>query len=122
MNPLAGGPEEGLVSRWTTVDGWSMHALVPADPSRHAGPPVVLVHGLGVSGRYMVPTAVRLARHLPTYVPDLPGFGKSARPPHALGIPFRGLARILGIPASPAVEEEMCGTFGDEAAPLRRCA
>jgi lipopolysaccharide/colanic/teichoic acid biosynthesis glycosyltransferase len=42
--------------------------------------------------------------------------------PHALGIPFRRLARLLGIPASPAVEEEMRGTFGDDAAPRRRCA
>ena len=51
------------------------------------GPPMVLVHGLGVSGRYMVPTAVRLAPDFPTYVPDLPGFGRSAKPDHILDIP-----------------------------------
>jgi len=44
------------------------------------GTPVILVHGLVVSSRYMVPTAVRLARYLPVYAVDLPGYGKSSKP------------------------------------------
>ncbi len=48
--------------------------------------PVVLVHGLGVSGRYMQRLARRLARHWPVYVPDLPGFGKSSKPAHTLTV------------------------------------
>src|SRR5437879_411318 len=74
-----------LVSTWTVVDGRPMHARVSA--GRPAGrPAMVLVHELGVSGRYLLPTAVRLARDYPTYVPDLPGFGKSAKPSHVLDI------------------------------------
>ena len=46
--------------------------------------PVVLVHGLGVSGRYLLPTARLLAGRHPVYVPDLLGFGASARPRHVL--------------------------------------
>jgi pimeloyl-ACP methyl ester carboxylesterase len=49
--------------------------------------PVVLIHGLGLSGRYMLPVAERLARHVPVYLPDLPGFGDSAKPDRALDVP-----------------------------------
>jgi pimeloyl-ACP methyl ester carboxylesterase len=49
-------------------------------------PPVILVHGLGVSSRYMMPTARRLAPHRTVYAPDLPGFGRSKRPPRALNL------------------------------------
>jgi 2-hydroxy-6-oxonona-2,4-dienedioate hydrolase len=35
----------------------------------------------------MIPTAVRLARHYRVYVPDLPGYGKSAKPPQVLNVP-----------------------------------
>ena len=70
-----------------------MHALVPAVTPRRPSPAVVLVHGLGVSHRYFVPTAARLVREVPTYVPDLPGYGLSTKPPQALGI--GGLADAL---------------------------
>ena len=51
-----------------------------------AAGPFVLVHGVGVSGRYMLPVARVLARDHSVYVPDLPGYGKSGRPPRATGI------------------------------------
>ena len=51
------------------------------------GVPIVLVPGIGVSGRYFVPLARRLLRRRPTLAIDLPGAGKSSRPPHALPIP-----------------------------------
>lgn len=56
-------------------------------------PPVVLVHGLGVSSRSMVPTARCFAPHFPTLAPDLPGFGRSERPERTLDLP--GLAAAL---------------------------
>jgi len=39
--------------------------------------PVVLIHGLIVSGSYFRPVASYLDDHMRLYVPDLPGFGKS---------------------------------------------
>lgn len=47
----------------------------------------MLVHGLGVSSRYLVPTARRLAPFFPTYAPDFPGFGRSERPRPTLRLP-----------------------------------
>jgi pimeloyl-ACP methyl ester carboxylesterase len=46
------------------------------------GVPVVLLHGLGLSSRYLVPLGRRLAAlgHR-VLAPDLPGFGRSPRPP-----------------------------------------
>jgi len=41
----------------------------------------------------MVPTAVRLAPDFRVYAPDLPGFGHSSKPPHALDLP--ALAQVL---------------------------
>ena len=43
-------------------------------------PPVVLVHGYGMSSRYMVPLALELAPDFRVYAPDLPGFGRSSKP------------------------------------------
>ena len=51
-----------------------------------AGPSWVLVHGLAVSHRYLMPTAHPLAARHPVVVPDLPGFGLSDKPPTALDV------------------------------------
>ena len=48
---------------------------------------VVLVHGLVIASRYMVPTARRLAPLANVYAPDLPGYGKSAKPASILSLP-----------------------------------
>lgn len=79
-------PTGRLVGTRTVVDGLCLHALAAADPGP-ARLPVVLIHGLGVSGRYLVPTAARLAPRGPVYAPDLPGFGASDRPARALDMP-----------------------------------
>ncbi|WP_286158983.1 alpha/beta hydrolase [Methylobacterium sp. Leaf456] len=55
--------------------------------------PVILVHGLGMSSRYMIPLAGHLAPHLRVYAPDLPGFGLSDKPSRALTV--RQLADAL---------------------------
>jgi 2-hydroxy-6-oxonona-2,4-dienedioate hydrolase len=73
-------------STWQRVEGRPMYARVWPGPPEGAGLPIVLVHGLGVSSRYMVPTGLRLARTHRVYAPDLPGCGRSARPPHALNV------------------------------------
>lgn len=50
------------------------------------GVPIVHVHGFAISGAYLMPTARLLTGHV-NVVPDLPGYGRSARPERTLGIP-----------------------------------
>lgn len=75
------------VAWWTTGDG-------PVD--------VVLVHGIGVSGRYFGPLAAELAGRARVVVPDLPGFGDSPRPSAPLSVEehaqvVAGLVERLGL-------------------------
>jgi len=70
------------------ITSWSLEAL---DLRIHvrvggAGTPVVLLHGYGVSGTYMLPLGRSLARSFSVFVPDLPGFGRSEQPRTPLGI------------------------------------
>ena len=64
-----------------------MHALVSVDLVPAERPIIVLVHGSGLSGRYMAPTAEQLARNFRVYVPDLPGFGDSDKPRKVFDVP-----------------------------------
>jgi 2-hydroxy-6-oxonona-2,4-dienedioate hydrolase len=75
-----------LESKWTSVNGLSIYARVSVDPVPVEDSAIVMVHGLVVSSRYMVPTAIRLAPYYHVYAPDLPGFGKSDKPLHVLDI------------------------------------
>lgn len=75
--------------------GWSEHTVTIGDRTvfyrRGEGPsdalPIVHVHGFGISGRYLLPTARLLTPRGVNLVPDLPGYGRSPRPAHTLGIP-----------------------------------
>ena len=69
---------------WVDTAVGVMHARVGGDDQ--ARKPVVLVHGLVISGRYMVPTALELAPLCPVYAIDLPGYGDSAKPRAMLGL------------------------------------
>jgi len=55
--------------------------------------PLVLVHGLGVSGRYWRPLAEVLSAYRQVWVPELPGHGRSDRPGRALEVPL--MASVL---------------------------
>jgi pimeloyl-ACP methyl ester carboxylesterase len=79
-------PIPPLVGRWTTVAGLRVYSRV-AETSEASATPIVHVHGFAISGRYLEPTAARLASHYPTHVPDLPGHGYSEKPRRPLGIP-----------------------------------
>ncbi|HYP15181.1 MAG TPA: alpha/beta hydrolase [Bryobacteraceae bacterium] len=75
-----------LREHWSVVSGYRMYARV-AERERPADlPPVILVHGLGVSSRYMTPLAAKLAPTFHVYAPDLPGFGRSDKPKRALSV------------------------------------
>jgi pimeloyl-ACP methyl ester carboxylesterase len=54
---------------------------------------IVHVHGFGISGTYLEPTAERLTHRFRNFVPDLPGMGRSIRRERPLDIP--GLAEAL---------------------------
>jgi pimeloyl-ACP methyl ester carboxylesterase len=73
---------QGFVSRWTAVGGLRMHARSRAATT---GRPWVLLHGLAVSHRYLMPTAAALTGG-PVHVPDLPGFGLSGKPRLVLSV------------------------------------
>src|SRR4051794_35478453 len=66
---------EDIPSRRVVVDGLGVHTWLAG-----RGEPVVLVHGFGVSGRYMLPLAQALADRFSVFTPELPGFGRSERP------------------------------------------
>ncbi len=80
-------------SVWTVVDGRRVHARAAEGAASEGSPAVVLVHGLVVSGRYMVPTLERLAPFHRVYAPDLPGFGQSEKPSRVLDV--AGLSEFL---------------------------
>lgn len=72
---------------WTWVNGLELHSRISTDPVTSDAPAVVLVHGSGLSGRYMIPTASVLTADFRVYVPDLPGFGDSGKPEKILNVP-----------------------------------
>ncbi|MEP6733679.1 MAG: alpha/beta hydrolase [bacterium] len=81
-----------LVSVVDLVDGIPIHARV-SPHFVHGRTPLVFVHGLGVSVRYLEPTMTVLAARYHVAGLDLPGFGRSGDPPQALDT--RGLANAL---------------------------
>ncbi|MBX3000544.1 MAG: alpha/beta hydrolase [Caldilineaceae bacterium] len=74
------------IERRSSACGLSIFARISSE-GNSSSQPIVLVHGLSMSGRYLLPTAKALSSARPVYVPDLPGFGKSAKPDHVLTIP-----------------------------------
>lgn len=78
-------PTTTLAERWTTIDG--VDVFYRESPERPDAPAMMHVHGFGLSGRYLLPTAERLADEFHTLVPDLPGFGRSGKVRDALDVP-----------------------------------
>ena len=78
-------PASSLAERWTTVDGIDVFYRESRDPPD--APVMLHLHGFGLSGRYLLPTAELLSDEFHTLVPDLPGFGRSGKAPDALDVP-----------------------------------
>ncbi|MFE7631371.1 alpha/beta fold hydrolase [Kocuria sp. NPDC057446] len=79
------------------------------DPAR---PPVVLVHGVGMSGRYFLRFADALAATHDVYALDLPGYGTAPRPlrpltPLELGRVVADAVEALGLEAPVVVGHSM---------------
>lgn len=72
---------------WTIVNDLPLFYRAARDAAPAEALPIVFVHGFGISGRYMLPTAELLASSHPAYIPDLPGYGRSHRPARTLSIP-----------------------------------
>lgn len=103
-------------------------AVVPASGGPDGGvPDVVLVHGIGVSGRYFAPLVRALAGRLRVVVPDLVGFGGSPRAAEPLTIAEHaavvralvgelGLARpvVVGHSMGAQVATELAATWPDD--------
>jgi pimeloyl-ACP methyl ester carboxylesterase len=66
-----------LDSKFVHADGlrWHYYATLQRN-----GLPIVLVPGLVISSRYMLPLGARLAQRHPVFAVDLPGFGESECP------------------------------------------
>lgn len=88
MIPPARRPE----SRFVRVDGLRVHVRAWAGPPA-GGRPLALIHGLGVSSRYMVRLGRLLSAGRAVYAPDIPGFGRSEAPRRTLDV--HGQAELL---------------------------
>lgn len=77
-------PASILAEHWTRIDGVDVFYRESGTQAKRV---MVHLHGFGLSGRYLLPTAERLADDFHTFVPDLPGFGRSGRAKSGLDVP-----------------------------------
>jgi pimeloyl-ACP methyl ester carboxylesterase len=110
----------GLRGRiWTAPHGAAPSGVTPGQLP--AGPAYVLVHGIGVSHRYLARLHAELAASGPTYSLDLPGFGGTPKPESRLSVEDYGafIAAVLkshGIGSYYLVGHSMGVQFSIEAA------
>lgn len=80
--------EAGITVRHTQAGPYRMFSRHVACTGSHARRlPVVLVHGLVISSRYMEPLALALCDDFDVHAPDLPGFGESSMRGPTLSVP-----------------------------------
>jgi pimeloyl-ACP methyl ester carboxylesterase len=94
---LAGKPDEGIASRYATVEGVKLHYLTAGH-----GPAVILLHGYTQTSRMWTPIIPLLAEKFTVIAPDLPGIGDSEIPKDGLdmksaAIRIHALAKSLGV-------------------------
>jgi len=80
-------PQQSLQKLWTTENGKRIFARVSLQPDNPQNPPIVMVHAVGTSSRYMEPLARRLAPYGDVYALDQPGFGHSEKHDKTLTLP-----------------------------------
>ncbi|MFF0989463.1 alpha/beta fold hydrolase [Kocuria nitroreducens] len=106
---MRAGRHPGLERRRVVAGTHPVDVRGTFDPAR---PPVVLVHGIGMSGNYFLRLADALATTHDVYALDLPGYGTAPRPAHALTVPelghvVAGAVAALGLEAPVVVGHSM---------------
>jgi pimeloyl-ACP methyl ester carboxylesterase len=82
--PDTAGAARPIVRRHLTTVGEHHVAALHAGPA--TATPVVCVHGAGISSRPLRPLVERLGETVETWAIDLPGFGRSSKPPEPLDL------------------------------------
>ena len=87
----------GVRSRYVEVNGLRLHYFEVGSGSGggSGGTPLVLVHGLGARGENwakLMPDLAKAGFHV--YAPDLPGYGRSARPDASYSISYEEAAVV----------------------------
>ncbi|GAB3571801.1 alpha/beta hydrolase [Arthrobacter alkaliphilus] len=112
----------GLRGRiWTAWPGASHGRVQPGPGPANRGPAYVLIHGIGVSHRYLARLHAVLAASGPTYSLDLPGFGGTPKPESRLSVADYGafvaaVLKSLGIDSYYLVGHSMGVQFAIETA------
>lgn len=62
------------------------YTRLPRRQEGNSAPSLLLLHGWGGTQKSLMPLATMLSFYADCYIPDLPGFGKSSKPPDSWGI------------------------------------
>jgi len=79
-------PKGKLKHKEVTVEGLTLFYRLSSMPIPQYTQDIVIVHGLAVPAHMLIPLAERLSPFYRVFIPDLPGFGKSAKPAHILNL------------------------------------
>ena len=77
---------QNLQEQWAICGGLPIHFWTSRNAEYPGGPTLIHLHGFGISGSYLLPTADLLAAEYRSFVPDLPGYGRSIHPERVLSI------------------------------------
>lgn len=91
--------------RRIVIDGRSFRLIESARPASATAPTVVLVHGIGMSHRYLTRLHEVLAVSTRVVSIDLPGFGGLPKPGEDLDVP--GMAKLLGGALATLADDEI---------------
>jgi pimeloyl-ACP methyl ester carboxylesterase len=87
-------PAFPAIERRVDLDGAVFRVLTSESTAADPGTPFVLIHGIGMSHRYLTKLHARLAVEADVHSVDLPGFGGLPKPGRDLDIP--AMAELLG--------------------------
>lgn len=111
----------GPVRMEVSAAGHAGHVYASRAPGGRSATPVVLIHGIGASHRYLRRLHRLLAGSMDTYSIDLPGFGATPRPRNTLSVAdharyILGAMEQLGVAEFILVGHSMGTQFATEAA------